>query len=97
MRVSPLGQCPGKGSSAFQFTPNPPQAMETRQLKGHLLLPPMHMEAQPLRGAAVTLMVRTLPGGAQEQVWPYLICISTLRLWRKCPAKARQSTGVSVA
>lgn len=28
---------------------------------------------------------------------PYLICISTLRLWRKCPAKARQSTGVSVA
>lgn len=27
----------------------------------------------------------------------YLICISTLRLWRKCPAKARQSTGVSVA
>lgn len=28
---------------------------------------------------------------------PYLICISTLRLWRKCPAKARQSTGVRVA
>lgn len=42
-------------------------------------------------------MVGTVPGGAQGQVWPYLICISTLRLWRKCPAKARQSTGVSVA
>lgn len=34
------------------------------------------------------------PGGQGQ---PYLICISTLRLWRKCPAKARQSTGVSVA
>lgn len=32
-----------------------------------------------------------------QQVWAYLICISTLRLCRKCPAKARQSTGVSVA
>lgn len=29
--------------------------------------------------------------------WPYLICISMLRLCRKCPEKARQSTGVSVA
>lgn len=26
-----------------------------------------------------------------------LICISTLRLWTKCPAKARQSTGVNTA
>jgi hypothetical protein len=35
-----------------------------------------------------------------EGIWHcghYLICISTLRLWRKCPAKARQSTGLSVA
>lgn len=27
----------------------------------------------------------------------YLLCISTLRLWRKCPARARRSTAVSVA
>ncbi len=26
-----------------------------------------------------------------------LICISTLRLWTKCPEKAKQSTGVSIA
>lgn len=26
-----------------------------------------------------------------------LICISTLRLWIKCPEKAKQSTGVSIA
>lgn len=42
------------------------------------------------------LAAGTLAGGTR-QVRPYLICISTLRLWRKCPAKARQSTGVSVA
>lgn len=39
----------------------------------------------------------SLSKGGQHCRSPYLICISTLRLWRKCPAKARQSTGVSVA
>lgn len=66
-------------------------------LRAHLLLLPTIIEAQPLRGGGIIMMVETLPGGARGQVWPYLICISTLRLWRKCPAKARQSTGVSVA
>lgn len=50
----------------------------------------------PATGGGGTLRVGTRlrsPGAGR----PYLICISTLRLWRKCPAKARQSTGVRVA
>ena len=62
-------------------------------------LPRKRLTARPeLRGDATTpawqqgtCLVEPRPA------WPYLICISTLRLWRKCPAKARQSTGVSVA
>lgn len=50
-----------------------------------------------LRGGAITVVVGTLLAEPGVQAQPYLICISTLRLWRKCPAKARQSTGVSVA
>lgn len=49
------------------------------------------------QGGASTGLAAGAPAGGTRAGVPYLSCISTLRLWRKCPAKARQSTGVSVA